>query len=202
MNSIHQEYLDRGEAVYTGVVDSVKAKPGFKRAWLQWYLNSDLRITKTVIYWNDSRDSMVIDISRTENAPSEHETIIPVKEGSYVFRFNTKDNLGHSSVNATFSEITVNVYGDTYVRNQINRTVTSINTSKIVWGPIESVTMLYTTVSYTDTSGETKTVRAENSDTETPIPDAQAGTTVTVFSTFMPKGGLDEINGLPKTYNL
>ncbi|MDR1517263.1 MAG: DUF4998 domain-containing protein [Dysgonamonadaceae bacterium] len=201
MYSIHQEYLDRGEAVYTGVVDSVKAKAGYKRTWVQWFLNSDPRITKTVIFWNDNKDSLVVDISRSVNEPSAHETIIPVAEGSYVFKFITRDNFGHRSVDATFSEITVNVYGDTYVRNQINRTITSVAPSKIVWGVIETETMLYTTITYTDTSGEEKVVKVENSDTETAIA-AQSGTIVTVVSTFQPKNGLDEVNGLPKTYEI
>lgn len=53
INDVHEEYLKRGEEIYTGVVDSLEAYPGNERIKFTWMINADPRITKTVIYWND-----------------------------------------------------------------------------------------------------------------------------------------------------
>ncbi|MDR3308840.1 MAG: DUF4998 domain-containing protein [Tannerella sp.] len=202
MNNINQEYIDRGETIYTGVVDSIEASPGYNRVRVNWFINSDPRVKKTVIYWNEGKDSTVVQITRQDNIPTHHELTFSVPEGAYVFQFVTKDNEGHHSVNTTFSEISVSIYGDRYIAGLSNRPVASINTTKITWGDVESVTILYTTVSYVDDEGVKQVIKVENDSTETPLPGAQAGTDVSVVTTFIPVNGLDEVNALPRVYTL
>jgi len=202
MNSINQEYLDRGETIYTGVVDSVLASPGNNRVWFNWFINYDPRITKTVIYWNEKKDSTVIPINRTSTDVKSFETTLNIAEGSYVFQFVTKDDEGHYSVNITTSEISVDVYGARYIAGLMNRSVSSITTSKIVWGDVETASLLFTTVSYTDKNGVSRSIRVENDEAETTLTDAQTGIRVSIVSTFLPVGGLDEVEALAKTYTL
>jgi hypothetical protein len=202
MNNINQEYIDRGETIYTGVVDSIKASPGYNRVRVNWYINSDPRVRKTVIYWNEGKDSTVVQVSRQDNTPTYHELTFAVPEGAYVFQFVTQDNEGHHSVNTTFSEISVNIYGNRYIAGLNNRPVASVNTTKIVWGDVESVTIQYTTVYYTDDAGAAQVIRVENDVTETPLPGAQTGTAISVVTTFKPLNGLDEVDALPRVYTL
>ena len=57
MNEIQEEFSERESRVYLGKVDSIKSFPGFGRAKITWYISSDPKIDKTVIYWNMKRFS-------------------------------------------------------------------------------------------------------------------------------------------------
>jgi hypothetical protein len=201
MNDINREYLLRGESIYTGAVDSISSAPGFNKVWFRWRLNADPRITKTVIYWNDSRDSTVVAIDRAINQPDYHETTFAVAEGSYVFKFVSKDDYGNKSVNAGTSEASVNIYGERYRQGLHARGISSVDPTRIVWYNAETTT-LYTTVTYTDTNGAHVVLRIENEEMETSLPDAASGITVIIVTTFLPAGGLDEVESPPRTLTL
>ena len=42
MNCLHEEYLKKGEIIYTGVIDSLKTYPGNNRVRFTWEINSVL----------------------------------------------------------------------------------------------------------------------------------------------------------------
>src|SRR5690554_4189044 len=91
MNSMHDKYLEWGEAIYTGVVDSLKVYPGYNRVKLTWEVNADPRIKKTVIYWNDRNDSVVVDVNRSQSKRVQMEHSFDLPEGEYMFELATKD---------------------------------------------------------------------------------------------------------------
>jgi hypothetical protein len=206
MNSLHQQYIDRGEIFYTGKCDSVKAFAGNGRVKFTWLLNSDPRINRTMIYWNGGIDSVEIPVTRAQKGVILLETILPVKEGSYSFIFVTMDAKGHSSLEV---ERSTQIYGPKYIATLTNRNLSfrlTGNSLTINWNPVESEYIQYTTVNYTDYSNPAnpapKSVVVANESTQTLLPGIRAGDTFSVISTFLPENGLDMIDASPREYTL
>jgi len=127
MNSIHEKYYDWGEDIYTGVVDSLKASPGYEKIRFNWEVNADPRITKTVIFWNGGSDSVVVDINRTQSGRlALTQDINSIDEGNYIFEFITRDNEGHFSMP---TEIVVEVYGDLFIQGLKTGDIVSVVTT-------------------------------------------------------------------------
>lgn len=205
MNSLHEDDLKQGEILYTGIVDSVKALVGNNRIQFSWLINADPRIKKTVIYWNEGRDSSVIDVNRTADGILLMEKELNIPEGSYIFEFVTKDNNEHRSLSV---ELPVEIYGEKYGSLLANRDISSMTVSSgpdlnIVWSGVVSNALLYSTLVYTDHSNPSnpvqKTIRVENDDLSTFLPGIRLEP-FTVVSTYKPTGGLDEVNAQTRSY--
>jgi hypothetical protein len=203
MNSVNQAYLDRGETFYTGKISSLQAIPGNGRVKFLWTVNSDPRITRTMIYWNEGVDSATVAVNRTRPDSIELEHVLSLPEGNYVFEFVTKDDKGHRSLGV---ERTVGIYGVKYIASLQNRNVASITLSKITWLSTVSSTIQYVTVRYTDYTDpdhpEQKALRVENADTETTLSGAKSGEELSVTTSYLPENGLDIVDALPKIYTL
>lgn len=204
MNSIHQKYYDWGEDIYTGVVDSLKASAGYEKVKFTWELNADPRISKTVIFWNQRADSVVINVNRTQGGrlQMEHE-LQQMAEGSYIFEFITRDDEGYFSL---AREIVVHVYGEAYVQDLRNRRIASIahlvdGTMLLKWDPISSVAMQYVTLIY-EVDGVEQTIRVENSDTETILVGLDTGDKIQVSTTYLPEEALDELHSTYTEYTM
>ena len=114
INNLHQKFYDRGEDIYTGVVDSLEAYSGFERVKFNWVINADPRITKTVIYWNNRQDSVVVDVNRTQSGEIAMSYYLSdIEEGNYIFEFVTKDNEGHFSLP---KEMVVLIFSESYAK--------------------------------------------------------------------------------------
>jgi hypothetical protein len=204
INSLHQEYYDRGEDIYTGVIDSLKTYAGYERVRFEWEVNADPRITKVVIYWNQRADSVVVDVNRTQSGSIPMSYYLEnINEGSYIFEFITRDNEGHHSLT---KETTVTVYGDAYTQTLRNRGVSSIEKQLngnmlITWEAISSREIQYATIEYT-LNGEVKTIRVENSETETLLTELQTGDVITVYTAYLPENALDALNSPRRTYTM
>jgi hypothetical protein len=203
MNDIHQKYYDRGEDIYTGVVDSLKFSAGYERIQFDWEVNADPRITRTVIFWNRRRDSVVINVNRTQSGAIPMTHTLEIAEGNYVFEFITRDNEGHYSVG---TELSVQIYGPDYARFLRNRDVTSVGwqpdgTVLIKWGSIASREIQYANVEYT-VNGQQQTTRVPNDENETVIEGVGSGDVLAVYTTYLPLGGLDHMNSPQREYIL
>jgi hypothetical protein len=207
MNDLHQPYLDKGEEIYTGIIDSLKVFPGNNRVKFTWQVNSDPRITKTVIYWNEGLDSSIIDVNRTQTGPIDMDVMLNIPEGNYVFEFITRDNEGHRSLS---TERSVAVYGSQYAALLRNRVIKSFdiasgNRLNITWVPVET-TVQHTVIKYTDyTDAEhpaDKTVSVDNSETNTTLTGVKSGEKFFVISSHLPAGSLDILEALPREYTV
>lgn len=203
MNSIHEKYYDLGEDIYTGVVDSLKSFSGYEKIKFNWEINADPRITKSVIFWNNRADSIVVDVNRTQSGrlPMTYN-ISSIAEGSYVFEFITRDDEGHFSLP---TEIVVEVYGDSYIESLKNRSIASIakqadGSMLIEWDDIASTTVQYVTVNYM-VNDTMKSVRVENDDTETVLTGLKTGDIISIVTTHLPTDdALETLDALPKEY--
>ncbi len=196
MNSIHQKYYDWGEDIYTGAVDSVKAYGGYERVRFDWEINADPRIEKTIIYWNQRADSVIIEVNRTESGRLYVSHMLEnMDEGSYIFEFITGDNKGHFSMPR---EVVVLIYGESYSQLLKNRRIVSIakqldGSMIIQWDPIASTEIQYTTVLY-EVDGVERSIRVENDATETVLEGLNTNDVIRVSTTYLPEGALDELH--------
>jgi hypothetical protein len=202
---MHQKYIDQGETLYTGKVDSVEVFPGNERVKFSWMINSDPRINRIVIYWNKYKESATVDVNRTQPGIMKMETIVNVPEGIYEFILVTMDKDDNRSLGVNK---TVQIFGPRYISNLNNRNVKSATFKggvlTVNWTPVESESVQYTTVTFSDHSSTgspvQNTVRVENSATQTVIPNVQSGDNFTVITTFLPEGYLDLMDALPQEY--
>jgi hypothetical protein len=188
-NSLHQKYIDRGETFYTGKVDSLKAYPGNERVKFTWGFNSDPRITKTVISWNDGKESAEIPVS--QQGIKKMETILNIPEGIYSFKFATMDSEGHSSLG---TERTVQIYGPKYISytySQKGRRISglaitgSTGPAELTWTAADE-DLVRTVLKYESASGAMLERDIPNGETRTTLPDIRAGSAYSIYSYFLP----------------
>ena len=174
MNSVNQEYLDRGEGTYIAKIDSVKYGVGLNKVWFKWWLPGDPRIAKTEIRWTEGIEtqSRVYALDRSQNDSLIMEVIMnDFPEGSYTFEFINLDSEGNRSVG---TEQTVEVIGDRY-RANLRKRQPAIATKfgngyAFVWDESDC---LYSDLSYRRASdGKTVTLRlpADNPDSTVVTP--------------------------------
>jgi hypothetical protein len=150
MNSIIQDDLDKGEAIYPGKVDSLRTTVGKGRVWLYWQLNPDSRVIKTIITYNGSTTPIEKAAPAGSGARTDSVEITGLAEGLYTFSAYTVDKDGHRSI--TMNSSPVNVYGDIYVQSLSARGISSMEMQvggdmKVFWqDPLPD--MLYTVVTY------------------------------------------------------
>ncbi|MDR1130469.1 MAG: DUF4998 domain-containing protein [Prevotellaceae bacterium] len=204
-NFMHQKYLDEGETVYPGMADSVQYSAGNERVKFTWMLSADPRVVKNVFYWNDGEKDDSAVINRPQGVLNM-EAILNVREGIHDFTLVSKDNENHKSMTV---ERTVQVYGPAYISRLVNRSLTisfDDGTLTINWSAVESSLFQYNTVVYTDYSNPanpaTKSIRIENTDTETLIEGVREGDVFSVSSSYLPEGGLDIMDAPPVEYTI
>lgn len=129
MNELHDQYLQNGEIIYTGRVDSAEILPGRNRLILR-YWNSDPKAKKLLVYWSFRTDSLIVDIPKKNVTDSVDIVISDIEEGSINFELFTMDeNFKNRSVAYNISG---NVYGDKYLSTLRTRSIrTTLNEPKI-----------------------------------------------------------------------
>lgn len=199
MNSIHQKYFDRGITIHTGTVEWLRAYPGLERVRLAWFINADPRITKTVIFWNNRADSVVVDVNRTHSGfiPMYHD-LEGLQEGFILFEVITRDNYGHFSMP---QDVTAQVFGDVHVQSLRNRGVADIRkrgdgSVVITWQSIASPDIQYTTVSY-EANGAQLSVIVQNEDTQTVLTGLSYGDRIGITTTYHHQGALEPLTSRP-----
>jgi hypothetical protein len=159
MNSIIQDDLDRGEAIYPGAVDYIYAYSGMGRARLYWYFFPDNRIVKTVITWgNSGRIEKAVEGTTasegliTAGIRRDSIDISGLAEGTYTFTAYTLDKDGHKSIE--YTSYPTYVYGNIYTRNLTSRDIEKTEMAAsgnltITWRDA-TTRMLYSIVTYMD----------------------------------------------------
>lgn len=184
INHMHEEYLD-GEVIYLGKVDSVNVFPGKERVLIKWKLNADPKITECKIYWNNRRDSSVINIDRMTGDPFYMQEYINLPEGEYTFEFVTGDKEGNKSLTVYKAG---RVYGEIYSSNLRGRPINKINavsdSLEISWGYIEN--SVGVVLNYLDQSGKQSTLNISPDDDVTVIKDYMLGGAFNYQTLYMP----------------
>lgn len=212
MNELHQIYLDRGETIYTGAVDSLEVYGGMNRVQLKWEMNADPRIEDLVIRWNNRADSVILPVDRSnpEKVGIYRDSLIldqNLTEGSILFQLYTRDGLGHTSV---IREVTGEVYGESFAASAALKlprkieTVQTVSTNsvKLVFAEVDQPTMLSTKVLYIS-EGNEMVVDVPNEETEVLLENIHLGDVIQYQSMFLPnEDALDAFPGKMYTYTL
>lgn len=198
MNDIQQKYAQREEQVYLGKVDSLKYFSGFGGVKLTWYISSDPRIDRTIIYWNMRHDSIVKKFDRTgPGIQKDSITIRNLPEGSDFFEFRNVDDEGESSL---YSSSTITVWGPKFASSLLARRLTEFdfNYSQSLYNlaltPVsQGDSVAYSQIVYTNKNGEEKTVRIDRDVDNVALADFPDGGEFRFRTVFFPPQGIDTV---------
>jgi hypothetical protein len=166
MNSIIQDDLDKGEAIYPGKpgymmpVDDVF--PGLGRVWVYWAIAPDRRVVKTIITYTFNGETKTAEKAVPANAEyvagymRDSLEITGLEEGYYSFSMNTVDKDGHRSVTTPLYPQIVRVYGDVYLGTLLPRGIESTEmlaggNLKVTWVK-DTTNVNYSLITHTDYS--------------------------------------------------
>jgi Domain of unknown function/Domain of unknown function (DUF5013) len=116
----YKKYIKNGEILYTGKADSLLVHPGRNRVELSWLLIADPKVSRSKIYWNNRRDSAIIDIKRTSGVDTIRFVINNLEERAYSFEVFNFDKDGNISVR---TEANGFVYGPLYEDALLSRAI-------------------------------------------------------------------------------
>lgn len=184
-----QPYLDEGEKVYVGKVDSLTARSGKNRILLQGLYLYGLTQKKCIISWvttEDEKKSLELDVVRKEPIDKFEVMIEDLEEGQYEFSIRTYDSKGNSSI---VSVIDGYAYGETYQSNLVNRKVEKITQQDgnliISWRTIN--TALSCEVYYTDLAGKEIMKEIPASEMETQLSDCDTTKSIRWRTVYLPE---------------
>lgn len=155
-----KKYIDNGEILYTGKMDSVKIYSGKERVMLTGLLKSDPKLERVGIYWDNGADSIIYDYTKQNPGIDSFSRTFAVKEGVKSFKIVTYDADNNKSVDV-FAVGTS--YGSNFRKRMSDRPITSVSYSSagttINWDQMDlNAGPLYTEIEYTD-GGVVKTVQ-------------------------------------------
>lgn len=184
-----QPYLDKGETIYVGKVDSLSARSGKNRILLEGLYLYGLTQKKCVISWSTpsgEQQSLEMEVER-QNPVDKFEALIEnLEEGQYEFSVKTYDAKGNSSI---ASRIDGYSYGVVYESNLINRAIEKIeqqdNGILISWKAINSAT--FCELIYINTSGAEKNIQIPITEMETQIDDCDITQPIRWRTAYLPQ---------------
>lgn len=198
MNDIQRKYAEKAEQVYLGKVDSIVSFPGFGRAKLVWYISSDPKIDRTVIYWNMRQDSIVKEFDRaTAGVQKDSMMIENLPEGTTLFEFRNVNNRGETSL---YSSASVTVWGPEFADGLRARELTgfdfdysqslySLNLSPTTEGD----SVVYSEINYKNAHGEEKTIKIIRDTNYVELEDFPDGGEFRFRTVFFSPKGIDTV---------
>jgi hypothetical protein len=183
-----KQYNANGENSYTGKLDSAKVFSGRLRVRLTGILPADPKITKTVIWWNDKRDSIVFPVIKG-GTPQLFDKIFNVDEGVKIFKIQTFDAAGNASVVVNATGI---VYGPRYESGLLNRPnigneLLSNGSTVMTWDNFDTTSGAKGTISqYTTVSNMVASVYTPVSQPTSTLPNFKSGTTISYKTMYLP----------------
>jgi hypothetical protein len=198
MSSIQREYASREEQIYLGKVDSIRFNPGFGKVKLKWYIPSDPKIDRTVIYWNQRRDSIVKEFVRDiPGIQKDSITIENLNEGSMLFEFRNTSKEGYTSL---LSSLTATIWGPNFANGLRARTLAGFEYDyhkrqyQLGFSPTApSDGVVYTEIRYTNQSGAEQLVKVGRESNTVTLNDFPDGTEFSYRTVFFPSQGIDTV---------
>ena len=181
------EYLKYIEDIptYTGIVDSVNFRSGNQRIVFTGLLTSDPKINKVIVFWDNRKDSLVLDIDRTDGVDTLFHSI-PLPEGRYNFEVISYDDKGIPSIILSKTGVS---YGEKYKDGLYSRPVKSVEKqgedAVIDWYNGDDSSP-FVQVNYKDNNDNMRTVRVLTSDETTVLEDYQSMSTIQMQTFYLP----------------
>ena len=125
-------FLNEGDIIYVGKLDSLKAYPGINKVKIQGTMLYGVNQTQCVISWKNpgtlADESKEFPVARTKAGESFDFILEDLEEGQYDFSIITLDQGGNESIPNTISTY---VYGEQYKQGLASRILRSIESSQI-----------------------------------------------------------------------
>ena len=210
MNDKHDLYLQGGEIIYIGRVDSARILPGENRFLLRYWI-TDNRAKELKVYWNQMADSLIIDIPHHEPSDSidyiigNNTNVIP--EGNYTFQIVSDDGDGLESI---IFEKMGNVYGELFYQLMTDRFVKSTGYNpvskniSIEWGePSSSKDIGVELTYYAEDTKKTVQFLTKELESQTLLENIDVEKGVTYRTMFLPEPmAIDTFFTAPLTLNI
>ena len=196
MNSIHQEYLDRGARVYIAIPLDVSALSGLERAEVTWSQQPDPRIYETRIFWNNRQDSVTVPVNRVDSV-TRH--IVSLPEGGHLLEVANFSRGGHHS--SLMRTVFVQTFGDNFRVTLVNRAIQNAviqpdSSIVLTWSVIDDAVgatwIVGTYLTYENRYGEVVTVFIEADQRTVTLTDFTPGGAFTHVTHHMIRGLRDE----------
>lgn len=191
ITEMQKDFLDRGETIYVGRIDSVKFRGGLNRIQMEGLLGYARSATRCVITWNDQTLEYTIDEIR--QGDTAKILISDLEEGTYRFYVQTFDNEGNQSLKDEYYGY---VYGEEYKLTQSPKFISEMkpDPSKmlLIWNTSENAILVKLT--YENQEGEMISQILPGNIKETEITDwAQGGKIECITYTLPEENALDTI---------
>lgn len=184
-----QPYLEVGETIYVGKIDSLSTSSGRNRIQLNGYYMYGVTQKKCIIRWQsleEEEKSIELDVTRKDPIDPFEVIINNLEEGQYKFSITTYDAKGNASIE---SAIDGYVYGEMYESNLTNRKIDQLKVEEenvvISWRPANDA--LKCEIFYTTIAGEEKRIEIPITETETHIADCDLTTTLRWRTVYLPE---------------
>ncbi|WDF67555.1 DUF4998 domain-containing protein [Sphingobacterium oryzagri] len=185
----YRKYLEGGEKIYTGKIDSVLVYSGRERVYVTGLFMADPKIVKLRAYWNNGQDSIEVPVTRTAGVDTL-KLSIPVPEGVHNFYFVTYDADENASLKVFKTGIS---YGSRYISGLINKPFYTADyfagdqNTTISWGGMDLTSgATFTEIEYTNTQGELVTQRDSIGFTESTLRNYMPGDPLRYRTVFIP----------------
>lgn len=175
MNDKHEIYMQDGERIYLGKVDSVSVMPGDMRAVIRFWA-VDPRVKSAIFQWIPNNDSVKVPVVRTSVAePIEfilgRGGVKEIPEGSYTFKIITASESKNRSIPV---EKIINIYGEFYQSSLSNRSLKKAtaavpNQVSFEFSKPINEEEIGIKINYVDTSGKSVSATYLNSEISTPL---------------------------------
>lgn len=191
MDTEFRDFLEEKEIIYPGKPLLINSRSGNNRVLLYWNPSPDPSITRYAVYWNNRKDSVVVNATSHNPADSVVALVSGLAEYTYAFTIEALDAAGNRSVPTDINN--VKVFGAQYSASLLNRPYDPAAPYEVK--PDGSLALNFlmadslntdTRIEYTATDGGLKNTILRPAENVITIPDYKAGTRVRYNSGYVP----------------
>lgn len=183
----YEKYIDENTPVSVGRPLEIASKPGNERLIFNILVNSDPKIKKGVIEWNNGQEVMEFEVDRNNLGRDVKMVELKLSEGNYKFRLHFEDDKGNKSL---YTEHSATVYGEKYKSSIFNRPLESISVfsdKAIIYFGDPGTGLVRTEIFYTNQEGILDTAVVEKTVNEVEIANYQLGDEFQYVSYYLPE---------------
>jgi hypothetical protein len=126
INEMQQEYLDRGEKIYAGKIDSLVVRGGHYRVEISGLMRYAQTAEKCIIRWETdslTTDSLIVSLAGLTVRDTLKVIVDNLMEGGRLFYVQTYDREGNKSLNESCYGY---VYGEQYILSSASKIIVSM----------------------------------------------------------------------------
>jgi len=196
-----QGYLDEGEKVYVGKLDSLKAFSGDNRILIEGQMIYGVNQVKCEITWKNPislmKETREFSVTRTSPREAFEFVLDNLEEGQYDFAVYTYDAKGNKSIP---TQVSAYAYGTQYKETLINRIVRDITPAEAVdangtltwnavidWNISRGDGIVSCELEYETESGNLKKVEVPVNEVQTILADFKAGGILKYSTKYLPE---------------